>query len=104
LEPTRARSAAVPASERPTFRHRHPRAEETLLVVEIAPSSALVDRRKTAIYAAARAREYWLLDATRPRLVVHRRPSGAAYVEVETMIAVAAPGGGPEVTVSDVPG
>lgn len=59
------------ASER-----RHPRLDETLLVVEVAVSSAFIDRRKAALYAESGAPLYWLVDVERRCVVVHERPRG----------------------------
>src|SRR5689334_11104025 len=62
---------------------RHPRADELILAVEVADTTVRLDlTRKVALYAASGLPEYWVLDITRRRLVVHRRPEGAEYREI----------------------
>lgn len=53
---------------------RHPRLDETLLVVEVAVSSRFIDLRKAAIYAESGAPVYWLVDVARRCVVVHEEP------------------------------
>jgi Uma2 family endonuclease len=76
----------------------NPRAQDLLLVVEIADSSLNFDLTvKAGLYARAGVSEYWVLDVTGRRLVVHRDPrSGmyadvAAYGEHESVSPLAAP-------------
>ena len=58
-------------------------AAQALLVVEVSETSRAVDLgRKAAIYAAAAIPEYWVLDLTDRRLVVHRAPVGDRYTDV----------------------
>lgn len=57
----------------------------TLLVIEVALSSAAYDRdRKARIYAGHGVPEYWVLDLNERAAVVHRRPSPEGYAEVLT--------------------
>jgi len=76
----------------------NPRAQDLLLVVEIADSSLNFDLTvKAGLYARAGVSEYWVLDVAGRRLVVHRNPrSGmyadvAAYGEHESVSPLAAP-------------
>jgi len=76
----------------------NPRAQDLRLVVEIADSSLGFDLKvKAALYARAGIVEYWVLDVTGRRLLVHRNPvSGvyadvAAYSEHENVSPLAAP-------------
>ena len=55
-----------------------------LLVIEISLTSRAVDLgRKAAIYAAAGIPEYWVLDLTGRRLVVHRDPADGGYATID---------------------
>lgn len=53
---------------------RHPRADETLLVVEVVVATAAEARRKQPVYAAAGAPVYWVVDVPKREVVVHRDP------------------------------
>ena len=58
----------------------HPTAEAVLLVVEVADSTLLTDRRvKLPLYAAAGLPEVWLLNLQQDRLEVSREPEGDRY-------------------------
>ena len=59
---------------------RHPRPDETLLVIEVADSSITKDRgQKRAMYARARIQEYWIVDLNADRIEVYRRPGARGY-------------------------
>lgn len=63
-----------------------PTAADALLVVEVADTSFAFDHRtKLPLYAAAGVPEYWLLDLTHTRLLVHRHPDGDLYREAVTL-------------------
>jgi Uma2 family endonuclease len=65
---------------KPEYGKRHPRADEVLLVIEVSDTTARFDLfRKAALYARAGVREYWVLDLTSRRLIVHRQPDGSMY-------------------------
>jgi Uma2 family endonuclease len=56
-------------------RPRKPRAEDVLLVIEIADSSLAFDRDvKGPLYAEVGIPEYWILDLNNDCLLVHRQP------------------------------
>jgi Uma2 family endonuclease len=55
---------------------RHPTAEDTLLLVEVARSSLPRDRKKARVYAKAGFAEYWLFDIEARTAEVHREPDG----------------------------
>ncbi len=55
----------------------HPKTAE--LVVEIAVSSADIDRRKAAIYAGAGMREYWIVLPEIQQIEVHSKPVKSKY-------------------------
>jgi Uma2 family endonuclease len=60
------------------FRDSHP--TTALLVVEVADSSLLHDRkRKVPLYARAGIPEYWILNLVRRCLEVYREPDGGTY-------------------------
>ncbi|HEY2737186.1 MAG TPA: Uma2 family endonuclease [Thermoanaerobaculia bacterium] len=63
-----------------------PIAEDVLLLVEVADSSAGYDRRvKAPLYARHGIREYWILDLPGKVLEVHRRPGPDGYAEVRRL-------------------
>ena len=80
-EPDVAVIAGEPAS---SFRSRHPRGDELLLVIEVADSTARHDlTTKRDIYARAGVPEYWVLDLTSRKLIVHRKLSSQGqYIEI----------------------
>jgi Uma2 family endonuclease len=60
-----------------------PQAEDCVLLVEVADSSAGFDlKHKSRMYAEASIPEYWVLDLPKSRVLVHRRPRAGAYREV----------------------
>lgn len=62
------------------YRHHHPRAEDVLLLIEVADSSLDTDRQiKAELYAKAGVVEYWVVNV--PGSVVHvfREPSPSSY-------------------------
>jgi Uma2 family endonuclease len=63
--------AVVPGSYR-DYRHAHP--ARPALVVEVADTSLLADRRKAGLYARAGVPEYWIASLAGAVLEVHRRP------------------------------
>ncbi len=76
----------------------NPPAQDLRLVVEIADTSLAFDVRvKAALYARAGVPEYWVLDVSGRRLLVHRNPRAgtyadvAAYGEHESVSPLAAP-------------
>jgi hypothetical protein len=63
------RRSAVP------YKERDARAEDTLLVIEVAESSLAYDRStKLRLYAEAGIPEYWVVDCTAEAVEVHRGP------------------------------
>ena len=80
---------------------------ELELVVEISDTTLRFDRGvKALLYARAGIVEYWVLDVTGRRLIVHRNPGATgyasviAYSETEKIAPLAAPGR--ELPISDV--
>jgi Uma2 family endonuclease len=56
------------------FMTRHPKGEDTVLVIEVARTSHAIDRLKVSIYARAKVPVYWLVDVTARRVEVHEDP------------------------------
>jgi len=64
----------------------HPGPEEVLLVVEVAETSADVDREvKLPLYARAGLPEVWLVDLAEERIEVYRQPRPQGYQEVQRL-------------------
>jgi len=65
------------------FRSTSPQPEDLELVVEVADTSLTFDLTvKAALYARAGIVEYWVLDVSGRRLVVHRDPQDGKYRSV----------------------
>lgn len=64
--------------------HAHrPSAEDVLLIIEVAKSSAKVDLgEKGVIYAAAGIADYWVANIETKSLVVHRDPVDGHYTRI----------------------
>lgn len=63
----------------------HPTAADTLLVIEVADTSLITDRRdKLPRYAAAGIPESWLLDLVDGWLEQHSEPGPAGYQQVQS--------------------
>ena len=61
------------------FLGTHPRTAE--LVVEVAVSSARLDRENASLYAEAGVREYWIVLGCDHQIEVHSKPRASAYQE-----------------------
>jgi Uma2 family endonuclease len=80
------------------FASKNPQPGDLHLVVEVADSTLGFDlRTKAALYARAGIVEYWVLDVSGRRMIVHRDPQGGAYASVvaygaeESVAPLAAP-------------
>jgi len=61
----------------------HPVAADVLLVIEVADTSAALDRRvKIPLYARAGIREVWLVDVAHHRIQICREPTPDGYRQV----------------------
>jgi Uma2 family endonuclease len=76
----------------------NPQPSDLKLVVEISDTTLFFDlHTKAAQYARAAIVEYWVLDVTRRRLIVHRNPVAGKYASVvvygenESVAPLAAP-------------
>jgi len=94
---------AVVKSRADFYRDAHPGAADVLLVIEVADTSAEIDRTvKVPLYARAGVREVWIIDLNANQIDVYRRPSSGSYLEHETVVhgGWLRPGGLPEFEVS----
>ena len=80
------------------LRLNSPSLADLLLVAEVSVSSADYDLGpKAALYASAGIADYWVLDMTNDRIVVHRDPVAGRYASIityaadETVAPLAAP-------------
>jgi Uma2 family endonuclease len=75
--------AAVTAQPYTHFADRHPRPEDLLILIEGSDTTLRFDlNAKANLYAHAGIREYWAIDITGRRLIVHRQPSPEGYREI----------------------
>ena len=64
----------------------HPVAGDVLLLIEVADSSLVRDRRvKTPIYARAGIREVWIVDLPGERVEIFRDPAAGGYRHVRSL-------------------
>lgn len=64
----------------------HPKPQNVLLVIEVAETSAHVDREvKLPLYARAGIPEAWLVDLAQARIEVYREPTPQGYQLVQTV-------------------
>ena len=75
-----------------------PKATDIRLLVEVSDATLAFDlKQKAALYARAEIAEYWVLDVTNRRLIIHRHPQAGAYqdikvyAETESVAPLAAP-------------
>lgn len=88
---------AVVMECKPDFARRHPNGSELRLVVEVADTTLKSDcSTKRDLYARAGVREYWVLDLTNRRVLVHsdldektsQYASIQSYSEAETVSGI----------------
>jgi Uma2 family endonuclease len=66
------------------YRAHHPRADEVLLIIEVADTSLRFDsERKLPLYASHGIPEFWLVDLRGRRLVRYRAPDQSFYTLVD---------------------
>jgi Uma2 family endonuclease len=72
---------------RPDFyTESHPTPPDVLLLIEVADTSLLLDRRvKMPLYARGGIREAWLCDLTTGRVDIHRDVTSGRYASVRTL-------------------
>jgi len=87
---------AVVAGNEAEFFQAHPKTAE--LIVEVAVSSAALDRQNASLYAEAGVKEYWIVLGPERRVEVYRQPVSGRYQEMRVV--------GPDETIecSAVPG
>ena len=68
------------------YPNEHPRPPDVYLLVEVADSSLAFDLgAKLEIYARSGIREFWVVDLTANRVLVHRNPSDGSYGSVTSV-------------------
>ncbi len=73
----------VMSRDRSFFKTDNPQPTDLLLVVEVGDSTLGLDlKTKARLYARAGIQEYWVVDVTGRRVIVHRDPIGGAYAAV----------------------
>lgn len=88
--------AAIVRGEESDFAERHPTTAE--LVVEVAISSAVLDRENASMYAEAGVREYWIVLKRERAVEVYRQPEHGIYRQKrlyaagETLVCESVPG------------
>ena len=89
---TQSRSPTWPCSAAATvsYKEREARAEDVLLVIEVADTSLAYDRStKLRLYAEAGIPEYWVVDCAAETVEVHRGPGPDGYRDVSLVAGVA---------------
>ena len=76
---------AVVRGSESDFTTAHPSTAE--LVVEVAVSSAALDRENASLYAEAGVKEYWIILGVEQQVEVYRRPSDGRYQEKRLLAA-----------------
>ena len=76
---------SVTHGDEQTYQAGHPRTAE--LVVEVAISSAALDRENAALYAEAGVKEYWIVLAERREVEVYRKPANGVFSEKQVFAA-----------------
>ena len=72
------------------YRHALPTPADTLLVIEVADTSARYDREiKLPLYAKYAVRELWIVDLDAKVLRMHGRPEGDGYLD---LVEISTPG------------
>ena len=67
------------------YANQHPTAADTLLVIEVADSSADIDRQvKAPLYAEAGVRELWIVVLSEEVVETYRDPAGGRYTAIQS--------------------
>lgn len=85
------------------FDLRHPNQDDVRLVIEVADTTGRRDKKaKMHLYAAAGITEYWLSLINERKVLVHRKPASAKYLDVKRFDAdaVISPLFAPDVKIS----
>jgi Uma2 family endonuclease len=70
----------VLAGQPERYRHRHPRAEDVVLLIEVSDSTLRFDRKVTLpVYAKEGVTEVWIVDLKGKAVEIHRQPGPAGY-------------------------
>jgi Uma2 family endonuclease len=69
-----------------SYRTRHPRPEDVLLVIEVADSSLHFDKEvKMPLYAEAGIPEYWVVNIPEKAVEIYRMPKDSTYQEKSSL-------------------
>lgn len=96
---------AVCAPDPYDYSQAHPRADQVLLVIEVADTSLIYDRtRKARAYAESGIPEYWIVNLLDQQVEVLTDPSGQGYRQQRQTLAgdVLSLPGGSTVAVGDI--
>jgi len=74
---------AIVSGRREDFKENHPDSAE--MVIEVAISSADIDREKAAAYAGARVPEYWLIEPEHGFVTIFSNPSAGNYQAMQEL-------------------
>ncbi len=70
------------------YASQHPKADDVLLLIEVADSSLPFDQnQKLQLYALHGVSEYWLINLTKPCLEIYRKPGDGVYQEKMTLFS-----------------
>jgi Uma2 family endonuclease len=91
---------AVTRGDPRQYMQQHPTAADVALVIEVADSSLVRDRRKQRIYARAGIGQYWIIDMTSNHIEMFAEPNSTAaeygrkqVVDLATAVAFSLPAG-----------
>ena len=66
------------------YRHHHPYPEDIYWLIEISNQTLKKDlEEKAKIYARNGIREYWVIDLVNKVLIVHTKPKGDSYTQIQ---------------------
>jgi Uma2 family endonuclease len=75
---------AVLRGSRERYRHAHPSASDTVLLIEVSDTTLRYDLENRArLYATHGIREYWVVDVVNNRIWRHRAPTGTRFADIK---------------------
>ena len=71
---------AVAKFQKDSYKSKHPKPSDVLLLIEVSDSTLLKDRKvKLPIYAKAGIEEYWIVNLVDEQIEVYKNPEGEKY-------------------------